>query len=238
MHVLIAEDNPSNVKVLELLLDRLNHTWESAENGLDAVELFRTGKTFDAVLMDLQMPEMDGLEATRIILSEQKDKAPPVIACTANTFDSDREAAKKAGMVGFLPKPIKLKSLENALNGTTAESIATKPSEDIDWEQFGMVMDGGDPELIEIFDDFCNTVFDSLSQMETFRKESDWAQLASVAHRLRGSLLTFGINGFSKEMQTLELAAENGDLSLPDTWANKITTRFSHIETILRARLP
>ena len=100
--VLIAEDNDSNYILMTYILKN-RYEFERAKNGKEAVDLALKAH-YDMVLMDIKMPVMDGLEATKLI----KDKMPelPIIALTANAFDSDRQMAMEAGCVEFLTKPI------------------------------------------------------------------------------------------------------------------------------------
>ena len=100
--VLIAEDNDSNYILMTYILKN-RYEFERAKNGKEAVDLALKGH-YDMVLMDIKMPVMDGLEATKLI----KEKMPelPIIALTANAFDSDRQMTMEAGCVEFLTKPI------------------------------------------------------------------------------------------------------------------------------------
>ena len=100
--ILVAEDNDSNYVLMTYLLKK-DFEFERAKNGQIAVEMV-DANAYDLVLMDIKMPVMDGLEATRQIKEKHPDL--PVVALTANAFDSDRTAAKKAGCCGFLSKPV------------------------------------------------------------------------------------------------------------------------------------
>lgn len=116
LRVLVAEDNPVNQRVIVRMLQRLGHRAVVAENGQEAVQHFESDR-FDLVLMDLQMPVMDGIEATRAIRSLEKGLGHrcPVWALTANALDSDRIACLEAGMDRFLTKPIRLDKLRELL---------------------------------------------------------------------------------------------------------------------------
>ena len=100
--ILVAEDNDSNFILMTYIL-RKYYAYERAKNGQEAVDLVASGD-FDMVLMDIKMPVMDGLEATKAIRKEHPDL--PIIALTANAFDSDRQLALQAGCNDFLSKPV------------------------------------------------------------------------------------------------------------------------------------
>lgn len=125
LSVLLAEDNVINMKVAFLMLNRLGHDIEVAENGKVAVEKF-SKKRFDIILMDIQMPLMDGIEATREIRNieyESKSKIRiPIIAVTANALMGDRERFLEAGMDNYISKPFKPDELEEILQ-TTVVSV-------------------------------------------------------------------------------------------------------------------
>jgi signal transduction histidine kinase/DNA-binding response OmpR family regulator len=115
LRVLVAEDNEVNQKVVSRMLERLGHHAEVAVNGREALERARTG-TFDLVLMDCQMPEMDGWEATaRIRAALAGRRRIPILALTANASDADRQRCLDAGMDEHLSKPLKLERLAEAL---------------------------------------------------------------------------------------------------------------------------
>ena len=109
-HILLAEDNAVNREVAVLLLSQAGLVVDTAIDGREAVEKVRT-MAYDLVLMDMQMPEMDGLEATQIIRSIAGNKDLPILAMTANVFKADRQACMNAGMNDFVTKPIDLGNL-------------------------------------------------------------------------------------------------------------------------------
>lgn len=116
--ILIAEDNPINAKLAGLILAKLGFQSNIAENGREAIEKLREGQRYDAVFMDMHMPEMDGIEAAYRIRAGQgggQTANLPIIAVTANVLETDRETCLKAGMNGYLPKPLRPVDVENAL---------------------------------------------------------------------------------------------------------------------------
>jgi len=130
LSVLLAEDNVINLKVASLVLNKLGHDIEIAENGKVAVEKF-SEKKFDVILMDIQMPLMDGIEATmeiRKIESMSKSKIRiPIIAVTANAIKGDRERFLEAGMDNYIPKPFRFDEIEEILQTTVASVINKQP---------------------------------------------------------------------------------------------------------------
>jgi CheY-like chemotaxis protein len=127
LRILLVEDNLVNQKVALLLLQRMGYRADVANNGLQALETLRR-QSYDVVLMDMQMPEMDGLTATRHICQEwQKDARPRIIAMTANAMQGDREECLKAGMDDYVSKPIRVEALIQALT-------KCQPSREGEWE--------------------------------------------------------------------------------------------------------
>jgi CheY-like chemotaxis protein len=118
LRILVAEDNLVNQKVAIRLLERLGYRPNVVSNGLEAVEAVRR-QDYDLVLMDIQMPEMDGLEAARCIVSSGRH--PHLIALTANVLNDDREECLEAGMDDFLEKPLDLDTLRRALERCVGE---------------------------------------------------------------------------------------------------------------------
>lgn len=132
LSILVVEDNPVNQKVAKLLLKRIGLQADLAGNGLEAVESCKRQK-YDIVLMDIQMPEMDGLDATKAIRKENPNTPMPVIyALSAGVSEFDRIQCKEAGMDGFISKPIKPEHLSEALQ-EAVEKIDAHLVEDLDY---------------------------------------------------------------------------------------------------------
>jgi len=131
LSILVAEDNEINALLARALLQRLGHQPTIAINGIEAIELWRAahaaGTPFDRVLMDVHMPGIDGLEATRRIRAIEAETGAartPILALTANAFAEDRDASYAAGMDGFLVKPLDRESLATALAASAAAALA------------------------------------------------------------------------------------------------------------------
>ena len=116
LRILLAEDNVVNQKLAMRLLQQMGYRADLASNGIEAIECVER-QTYDVVLMDMQMPEMDGLEASRRIAARWKPGARPrIVAMTANAMQGDREDCLAAGMDDYLPKPIRVERQVEALN--------------------------------------------------------------------------------------------------------------------------
>ncbi len=112
--ILIAEDNHVNGILARRMLIKLGYEADIATNGLEAINAIRTIR-YDIVLMDIQMPEMDGLEATHWILNHHDSPPPPIIAMTANTLPADQQAYRHAGMVDLICKPLTLDEIRQVI---------------------------------------------------------------------------------------------------------------------------
>ena len=121
LRILLAEDNPTNRELALLMLGRLGYTADVAENGAEAVAAVRS-KVYDLVLMDVQMPELDGIAATRKIRAELGAEGPRIAAMTAHALPGDREGCLAAGMDDYLVKPIGIADLVAALERAAAEA--------------------------------------------------------------------------------------------------------------------
>ncbi len=128
LHLLIVEDNASNRRLADLILGRMGHKREFAVDGCEAVDRAKT-TSFDAILMDVQMPEMDGFEATRRIRHHERtigSQPVPIIAMTANALPEDRQACLDVGMTAHITKPFSVPHLANLLQETTAGNRSQK----------------------------------------------------------------------------------------------------------------
>ena len=126
LKVLVAEDNPTNQKVIRLLLRRLGIEADIVSDGLEAVRA-STSQAYDVILLDIQMPVMDGLEAARRIRSHPRTQRPFIIALTANVFQEDRDATVAAGMDGYLGKPVNLSRLRETFSSITLPRRSPHP---------------------------------------------------------------------------------------------------------------
>jgi CheY-like chemotaxis protein len=122
LNVLLVEDNQVNQRVARLMIEKLGHQVHTVNNGAEAVTA-AAATTYDLILMDLQMPVMDGLEATRRILAQQPaDQQAHIVAATASALVEDRDACTAAGMQDYLSKPVRAADLKRVLGLVAAAS--------------------------------------------------------------------------------------------------------------------
>jgi signal transduction histidine kinase/DNA-binding response OmpR family regulator/HPt (histidine-containing phosphotransfer) domain-containing protein len=227
IRILIADDNAVNVKVAAAILARLGYDTATAADGREAVEATaaaaRSGQGFGAVLMDLHMPNMDGLEATAQIQRMLGDAAPPIIALTADASSEDRDRCTAAGMNDYLTKPLQVAQLTQALLRWTApDSAATQPSPTLEEPMEGWIDEARlaelkefDPDLVVIRDAIVLLAEQApghLAAMQSARQQADPSALAREAHALKGSAANVGAAALA------EMAAriERGDQALLD----------------------
>jgi len=196
--VLLAEDNEINQKVVTALLKKRGHTVTVAGNGIKALDALQRER-FDIVLMDVQMPEMDGLEATAAIRAiEQASGAHiPIVALTAHAIKGDRERCLAAGMDGYVSKPVRAEDLFQAIEGLTfaareANAGAEASLEDVLDRSAAFAQVGGDMELFrEIVAIFLETYPELLAHISDAVTRADGEALLRAAHTLKGSVGNF-----------------------------------------------
>ena len=119
LKILVAEDNAINQKLILRLFEMLGYSIQIAANGYEVIEILNRMK-IDIVFMDIQMPEMDGYEATKQIISKWGDRKPLIVAMTANALASDREKCMAAGMDDYVSKPLTIEQIRNGLQRWSA----------------------------------------------------------------------------------------------------------------------
>ena len=192
LDVLLVEDHPTNQKLVISLLEKWGHRARLAENGVEAIEACGEQR-FDLILMDMQMPVMGGLEATRrirLLEAEQQRPRTPILAMTAAAMVDDREACLAAGMDDYLSKPIKVKEfLEKLLQlGGQMAGGARTPGFDYD-----RGLAGADREVVEIIAGvFLETWEKDVATLRTALSQGHADPLARAAHSLKGTLASFG----------------------------------------------
>jgi PAS domain S-box-containing protein len=222
LRVLLAEDNPVNQTLATRILEKLGHNVQVANNGKEALEQAQAGD-FDLIVMDVQMPEMDGLEATAAIRAAEAGtgKHVPIVAMTAHAMKGDRERCLNAGMDGYLSKPIRIDELKQSISDVEKIPKASQPraDEQHSFQAIGrleMLLDGvmGDGALLaEMADLWLGDSAKQLRQIKNGLDQSDPMMVQRAAHAVKGSVGTFQASAAQEAAKELETFARNGDMS-------------------------
>jgi signal transduction histidine kinase/CheY-like chemotaxis protein len=223
--VLVVDDNRVNQQLAGAMLDRLGLAYECASNGVDALRRLASAD-FSLVLMDMEMPEMDGVTATRqfrAIEAELGDAHLPIIAMTANALQEDRERCFAAGMDGYISKPISLVALQGEIRrlfgGKVAAAPANSPailatSNGAIFDRTAAIAMMGDEELFKQLAAMYIADYPGyLWELEAAATAGDKERLRHAAHTLKGLFATFVAPGGESLAKQLEQAARNGDVT-------------------------
>jgi len=240
LRLLAAEDNPVNQKVLLYILERLGYEAEIVENGVEVLQALEE-KEYDVVLMDIQMPEMDGLEATeRIRAAEPGYPDLRIIAMTAYAFQEDAERCIAAGMDDYISKPIQIEALMSALSQRPYIAVPEQRQElmpktgslVLETEKVQELMDrygSGANRLIEVF---LTTAPVQIEEMHKAVQDNDLSALMRVSHALKSSSAIFGAHLMTALCRRIEMKCVAGQMStLADI--EQVKTEFNTVRQVL-----
>ncbi len=222
MTILLAEDNPVNQMFIRELLEQSGHTVITAHTGLRAVKVLEQSRV-DAVLMDIQMPEMDGIEATRIIRDAASggiDPDVPIIALTAHAHKGDRESFLRAGMDDYLQKPVGLPEISASLRRVLVRKGRMLPAVDqddpgiLDYAWLLEKARGNAAFVLKLFAAFVEEKPGMLADMRQALASGELDRLAFLAHSLKGAAATMGAKALSAAAKTLDTTARAGDQTM------------------------
>lgn len=248
LKVLIVDDVKQNVELIQLLMTTNGHEVEIANNGREALEVYKS-KTFDLVLMDIQMPEMDGLEATRQIriLEKVNNLRVPILALSASVFEEDRISAKEAGMDGFVSKPIDLQDLFFEIRKTITNfaspndiSVKNKPTKENEIFSLdrGIQLFGSIEKYTKMLNGFFFDIEKDVKEWNKYNRDPIGQQ--TFLHRLKGVSSNLGIYPISDECIRLEKKIQGSKLSNEDFESFKsvfteaqlqFQSQFSHLQS-------
>jgi PAS domain S-box-containing protein len=221
LQVLVAEDNQVNQLVATRIFEKLGHQATVVSNGREAFVAFQAGK-FDLIAMDVQMPEMDGLDATSAIRAWEKTGGThtPIIAMTAHAMKGDRERCLAAGMDGYTSKPIRIGELEHAIaqlisppnSAKVPVSEADQADGAIDHTALLAGVDGDRRVLRELVRLFLADCPRSLAEIKEAIRRGDAGALGRAAHALKGSVGNFAAKSAFAAAQRLEIMSRDIDL--------------------------
>lgn len=234
-HVLLVEDNALNLVVAKSLLEQAGVTLDSASNGLEAIQLLQAGKThYDLILMDVQMPIMDGFAATQIIRNELK-LIVPILAMTAGVMEAEQKRCTEVGMNDFIAKPIDIGQMFAVINRymASAAPVASLSSSEVlvsdqsfDSRQLLEVAQSSPEALGQLVEVIRNVIGQAPAQLDCARQAWEGGngnEAARNLHVLRGSMGTLGANAFCTTSQTIEQAIRDGR-------NERIATLFDQLE--------
>ncbi len=257
LRVLVVEDNNINQNLVMLMLERMGYRADVAANGLEALQaLHRQG--YDAVLMDVQMPEMDGLEATRRIRADfQKAQQPRIIAMTANAMSGDREVCLKAGMDDYISKPIHIEELVNALNrceprmvrdqGSLHQTkVVSPPGSGADHSANEVINQEELLRLKETLGERAGTMLPNL--ILSFYKQAEKlirdlyqavdskqvSEVGRLAHTLKSNSASFGAARLSESALKLEMMAREENLQEAQACLERIQAEYNLVKAALQ----
>jgi PAS domain S-box-containing protein len=224
-NVLVAEDVELNQYLVRHIMESWGFTVDVVNNGREAVAMVEKNK-YDLVLMDIQMPEMDGIEATRAIrqLGDPVKAAIPIVALTANALKGDSEKYLSAGMNDFLPKPFNEQKLfivisNNLKTGAGAPQPMNKSNTPVTGTEeklydLNMVqtISGGDAGFVKkMVQLFLETVPPSMADLQKDTTEQNWVNVSKLAHKLKATIDSMGITRIKEVVRTIETNGKKGE---------------------------
>ena len=244
--ILLVEDSLFNQKLAVGLLEKRGHRVTVANNGLEGVNAVTHGQ-FDLVLMDIQMPEMDGLEATQRIreLEQRTHRHTPIVAMTAQAMIGDRERCLQAGMDAYVVKPIHAKQLYETIDAILTDNPAPdEPVRPVSVEtrriDLGSALHAvnGDHDLLnQIFEAFLEECPNLLSNIRAALAAGDAAACQMAAHTLKGAVRTFGAETASRLAADIEAAGKAGNLEAAKAAWPELSIEIEAIRSELAASL-
>ncbi len=243
LRILLAEDNVVNQQVGLHLLQRMGYRADVVSNGLEVLEALRR-QSYDVVLMDVQMPEMDGLTATeRICHDWSPGERPRIIAMTANAMQGDRELCLQAGMDDYVSKPIRVEELARALTQSQQAQEVSAPTDAIDPTAFESLreMVETDDVLAKVIDSYLEdtpklvqAMRDAITVPEMVALDKEAATvLERSAHNLKSSSAILGAINLSQLCQKLESTAPTSTLDVAAAIVSQIETEYEKVKTAL-----
>jgi signal transduction histidine kinase/CheY-like chemotaxis protein/HPt (histidine-containing phosphotransfer) domain-containing protein len=215
LRILLADDNTVNQKLARRILEKQNHVVETALTGKAVLSALET-QTFDVILMDVQMPEMDGFEATAAIREKEKQtgRRVPIIALTAHAMKGDKERCLTAGMDGYLAKPIQSQELIAAIEQLLPAAQAMKPArtEAVDEKRLRERVDGDEQLLQELIDLFQKDCSNWLEKIRDAIAAENPRALEMAAHALKGAVGTFAAESALEAAVRLETIGRDNNL--------------------------
>jgi two-component system, sensor histidine kinase and response regulator len=244
LRVLVAEDNATNQKLVSAMLDQQGHTVTVVGNGTLAVQR-AAQEPFDVILMDVQMPEMSGIEATAAIRKQEEGTGRhlPIVALTARAMAGDREQCLAAGMDAYVAKPVRAAELFSAIDAAIAGTPPTQrptrsPETTVSSVNVSVLLSGfgGRSDLVaEVIDVFLADAPVMLTRLRHAGAGADASELAAAAHAIKGSAGLFSQGEAYERARALEIRARSGDASNAAAACEEIDASIARLSSELRS---
>ncbi len=247
LRLLVAEDNAVNQKLALQMLRKMGYRADVAGNGLEVLDALAR-QPYDVVLMDVQMPELDGLETTRRIRASNaaSDHLPRIIAMTANAMQGDREACLDAGMDDYISKPIQVRELQAALErwgqqlNPIESSAPVEPAAVIDWaklDELRALQAEGEPDFaLEMIALFLENVPQLMTAIRQSIDEQSPPELQRNAHTLKGSSASLGAVRLAELCFALEKLGRDGTVEDALDRLAEVTQEFDRVQAAFQAQ--
>jgi CheY-like chemotaxis protein len=222
-------------RLVELFLKLLSHQVEIAENGLKGFEKYCQETVFDAVLMDMRMPVMDGYEATRKIRAWEKaqDRQPvPIVALTAFSTQDEISKSLQAGCNCHLVKPVNRESLERVLAEMQSQSMTAQVNAGEAPKTEGKIKVTVDPDLADLIPGYIEKRRLDIEKLAGLLAAEKFDDMRSVGHKIKGSGGGYGFTGLSEIGAQLEIAAKASDASAFQTALDRLKDYLQRLEII------
>jgi two-component system sensor histidine kinase/response regulator len=252
LRILVVEDNVVNQKVASAMLEKRGHGVVIASNGREALG-FLDKENFDLILMDVQMPEMDGFEATRLIRQREKEDGGqiPIVAMTAHAMKGDRERCLEAGMDDYVSKPIRdanlfsviqklVKGLENKKQVRRLRHLEhINPADQgvFDLSEAMRAVDGDQDLFKEIASLFLASAADNMAKIRAAISERDARVVEHAAHSIKGSVANFGAKRAFDVACRLERIGKEGKLKEAESAHLELVKELQALETAMEAAI-